>query len=169
MRSTRLCVRFMRIQDCPVDRTSGRPSVCPPRSVAPAHLPNPGNRQIPPSRREVTSHSVRGHCYTPGTPWSIATHGFVSPQHSGNQSCTLGFLRSPIRSCVHHWTAGLQSHRLPPVGANQRLRFSTHHHAHGARFICGALFSAGYLRPFRVISCVSRSPCLLSQACRICS
>jgi Tfp pilus assembly protein FimT len=39
-------VRFMRIQDCPVDRTPGRPVVGPPKSVAPAHLPSPGNRQI---------------------------------------------------------------------------------------------------------------------------
>jgi hypothetical protein len=50
---------------------------------------------------------------------------------------------------------------LPPVGANQRLRFSTHHHAHGARSICGTLFSAGSLRPFHVIPCVSRSPCFV--------
>jgi hypothetical protein len=37
--------RFMRIQAYAVDRASGRPSVCPPWSVAPAHLPSPGNRR----------------------------------------------------------------------------------------------------------------------------
>ena len=154
---------------CAVDRTSGRPSVCPPGSVAPAHLPNPGNRQIPPSRREVTSHSVRGHCYTHARHSVEYSHPWVRLSAAlGKPIVHLWVLAFSHSFCVHHWTAGLQSHRLPPAGANQRLRFLTHHHAHGARFICGTLFSAGYSRPFRVILCVSRSPCLLSQACRIC-
>jgi hypothetical protein len=86
----RVCVRFMRIQACAVDRTSGRPSVCPPWSVAPAHLPSPGNRQTPPSRREVTSHSVR-------RPLLHARH---SVEYSHPWVRLSAALREPI---VHSW------------------------------------------------------------------
>jgi hypothetical protein len=58
--------------------------------------------------------------------------------------CTPLDSRSAVTSIASH---------LPwAVGANQRLRFLTHHHAQGARFICGTLYSAGPLNPLRVDS-----------------